>query len=102
MAVFTLIVKGTRKYGLIEGNACYLHTESTMEIHEEALLINDCFLWGDAGDTALAPGLDYLYNHSCNPNCITQFNNKYSSMEFYALQDIQESIESTHNYCDDP
>lgn len=105
-----IMVKDTGKYGrglfatrdikkdeLIEVSPVVISPNHEWKYLKKSVLFYYCFYWGD-DDTAIALGLGSLFNHSYTPN-ITFYNNEENvSIDFYALEDINEGEELTINY----
>ncbi|ALC86107.1 MULTISPECIES: SET domain-containing protein [unclassified Bacillus (in: firmicutes)] len=106
-------IKETGKYGkglfatrdikkdeLIEVSPVIVSPRNEWKYMKKTILLNYCFHWGKR--TAIALGYGALFNHSYTPNVRFVNNKKNLSIDFYAIDDINNGEELTINYNGDP
>ncbi|AHF06539.1 SET domain-containing protein [Desulfitobacterium metallireducens] len=106
-------MKTTEKYGrgifasrnikkdeFIEEAPVIVLPENEWKLMKKSILSNYVFRWEE--HKGLALGYGSLYNHSYTPNARYYTNIENQSIDFYALEDIQENEEITVNYNGDP
>ena len=110
-----ICIKDTGKYGrgvfatrdiktgeLIEVSPVLASSKNDWKYLKKTVLYNYCFSWGENYEhTAIALGYGSLYNHSYTPNAKFANNTDNTSIDFYAIADINDGQEITINYNED-
>lgn len=109
-----ICIKDTGKYGrgifatraikkdeLIEVSPVIVSPKDEWKYLKKTVLYYYCFHWGKK-DTAIALGYGALFNHSYSPNIRFKNNKENLTIDFHALEDINEGEELTINYSGNP
>ena len=110
-----ICIKDTGKYGrgiyatrgiktgeLIEVSPVLISCKNEWKYIKKTVLFDYCFTWGENYEhTAVALGYGSLYNHSYTPNAMFVNNTDNLSIDFYAINDIENGEEITINYNED-